>query len=207
LILGICAFVLGLIPFVGFASWFLGLLAVIFGVIGATRKFRPKRTSIVGLIIGAVSIITSLACAFAYTASFAAAVSSSLESAKSEASSAASAGTVASPSKKSTGTAAASGQHIVVFKVTGTGTATVSYHSMKGKNSFSKTGTVSLPYTKTTRFSDSGDLFDFNSFSVTAVSKSLSESAKAACTITIDGKVQATDSATGPLAAVSCFGS
>jgi hypothetical protein len=209
LILGICAFVLGMIPFVGFASWFLGLLAVIFGGIGLTRKFRPKRSSIAGLVIGAISIITSLAFAFMYTASFAAAVSSSIESAGTAAgsSSAESADTdAASASDDSADTAVATGQHTVVYKVTGTGKATVSYHSMKGSNSFSKSGTVALPYKKTLKFTKSGDVFDFNLFSVTAISKSMSESAKATCTLTVDGKVKATDSATGPFAMVSCVG-
>src|SRR4051794_10742673 len=107
LILGICAFVLGLLPLVGFGSWFLGLLAVIFGGIGVTRKFRPKGLSIAGLILGAISIITSLAFAFMYTASLAAAVSSSIKSADTGAS--------------------GSGSHTIIYKVTGTGSADVDY--------------------------------------------------------------------------------
>ena len=209
LILGICAFVLGLIPFVGFASWFLGLLAVIFGGIGVTRKFRPKRSSIAGLVIGAISIITSLALAFMYTASFAAAVSSSIESAGTAAGSSSVESTdtdAASSTGDSADTAAAGDQHTVVYKVTGTGSASVSYHTMQHGKSFSKTGTVKLPYKKTVKVAESG-LFDFNLFSVTAISKSMDESAKAKCTLIIDGKVKATDTAEGPFAAVSCFGS
>jgi hypothetical protein len=185
LILGICGFVLGLIPFVGFGSWFLGLLAVIFGGIGLTRKFRPKGSSIAGLVVGAIALITSLVFAFMYTASLAAAVSSSL---------------------KTAGTGAyGSGTHTIVYEVTGTGSATVDYFTMQGSKSVSKSATETLPFTKTVKFTQS-DAFDFNAFSVTATSKSSKDTAKATCSLTVDGKVKATDTATGPFATVSCFG-
>lgn len=57
LVLGILAVVFSFIPLVGMISFFLGGLAVIFGIIGITRKMRPKGTSIAGLILGIAGIV------------------------------------------------------------------------------------------------------------------------------------------------------
>lgn len=57
LVLGIVAVIFSFIPLVGIASFFLGGLAVIFGIIGITRKMRPKGTSIAGLVLGVISIV------------------------------------------------------------------------------------------------------------------------------------------------------
>lgn len=57
LILGIIAIIFSFIPLVGIVSFFLGGLAVIFAIIGLTRKNRPKGLSIAGLILGVASIV------------------------------------------------------------------------------------------------------------------------------------------------------
>ncbi len=60
LVLGIVAVAFAFIPIVGFIAFILGPLAVIFGVIGLTRKFTKKGTSIAGLILGVVSVIIAI---------------------------------------------------------------------------------------------------------------------------------------------------
>ncbi|NQD42411.1 DUF4190 domain-containing protein [Glutamicibacter halophytocola] len=57
LVLGIIAVIFSFIPLVGIVSFFVGGLAVIFGIIGLTRKNRAKGLSVAGLILGAVGII------------------------------------------------------------------------------------------------------------------------------------------------------
>lgn len=60
LVLGIIALVFSFIPVVGFIAFILGPLAVIFGIIGLTRKFAKKGTSIAGLIMGALAVIIAI---------------------------------------------------------------------------------------------------------------------------------------------------
>lgn len=57
LILGIIAIIFSFIPLVGMVSFFVGGLAVIFAIIGLTRKNRTKGMSIAGLILGVAGIV------------------------------------------------------------------------------------------------------------------------------------------------------
>lgn len=61
LVLGIVALLASLIPFVGFAAFILGPLAILFGILGLTlRRNAGKGTSITGIVLGAASIIVAL---------------------------------------------------------------------------------------------------------------------------------------------------
>lgn len=60
LVLGILAIVFSIIPIAGFIAFLPGPLAIIFGVIGLTRKFSKKGTSAAGLILGVLSVIVAI---------------------------------------------------------------------------------------------------------------------------------------------------
>ena len=78
-------------------------------------------------------------------------------------------------------------------------------YKMQNGKSVSKSGKVALPYTKTLKLESTG-AFDFDSYTVSAVSDSFEDSAKVACTLTVDGKVVAEDSAEGGMGSVLCTG-
>ncbi|WP_336711876.1 DUF4190 domain-containing protein [Arthrobacter sp. USHLN218] len=64
LVLGIVAIVLGVIPGIGFISFLLGPLAVIFGIIALVKK-QKKGMSITGIVLGALgAIIAGIITAF-----------------------------------------------------------------------------------------------------------------------------------------------
>jgi hypothetical protein len=59
LVLGIVAFVLGVIPGIGFLSFILGPLAIIFGIIALIKK-QKKGMSITGIVLGALGVIAAI---------------------------------------------------------------------------------------------------------------------------------------------------
>ncbi|MBG6237695.1 hypothetical protein IWX78_000638 [Mycetocola sp. CAN_C7] len=78
LIVGIFAFIGAFIPFVNYVSGFLAVVGIILGIIAITRKNKPKKAGVAGLIVSAVALILSIVLAFAYTAGFVAAVDEAL---------------------------------------------------------------------------------------------------------------------------------
>lgn len=60
LVLGIIAIVLAFIPVVGIVAFVLGPIAIILGIVGVTKKYRPKGTSIAGIILGAIGLIVAI---------------------------------------------------------------------------------------------------------------------------------------------------
>ena len=93
-----------------------------------------------------------------------------------------------------------SGQrHTVVYTVTGNGTADIQYDTYTNGNAGSAESTgQSLPWSMTVTGSG---LFTF--YSVTAT---ISTGSSATCTITLDGRVISTNTATGQLASATCSG-
>jgi hypothetical protein len=78
LVLGIIAVVIAFIPLLGVGSFILGALAAILGIVGLTKKGRPKGTSIAGLVLGVVSLIIA-GIVTAMTAAFVGAVDESVQ--------------------------------------------------------------------------------------------------------------------------------
>lgn len=60
LVLGIVATVFSIIPVIGIVSLILAPLAIIFGILGIRKKFRPRGKSIAGIILGAIALITAI---------------------------------------------------------------------------------------------------------------------------------------------------
>lgn len=88
----------------------------------------------------------------------------------------------------------------VVYKVTGDGTATVTYDTLSGGgNGTSQLSGQSLPWTTTVTGKGI-----FNVFTLTATIES---GTTATCSITVNGKVVSTNTATGMFSSASCTGS
>ncbi|MET0713401.1 MAG: DUF4190 domain-containing protein [Mycetocola sp.] len=82
LIVGIFALLGAFIPFVNYVSGVLAVVGIILGIIAVTRKNKPKKAGLSGLIVSVIALILSIVLAFAYTAGFVAAVDESLPQTK-----------------------------------------------------------------------------------------------------------------------------
>jgi hypothetical protein len=91
-------------------------------------------------------------------------------------------------------------KHTVVYSVTGSGTADISYDSVQNGNSGSAQDTgATLPWTKT--ITGSG------LFNVYGVNAQLTNGTSVTCNLTVDGKQIASHTSTGQYASVDCTGS
>ena len=71
MVLGIIAVVLAFIPVLGLISWLLAPLAVIFGVIGVSRRDAPRGQAIAGIATGGVALLVCLLWALVFGAAIA----------------------------------------------------------------------------------------------------------------------------------------
>jgi hypothetical protein len=180
LIIGIIALVGAFIPFLNFGAWFLGLIGLIFGIIGLVAKNRPRGRAIAGTIISVIAIILSIVLAITYTAAFATGVSQAISSAS----------------------AAADVDVPIIYQVTGDGTATINYSTYSNGTSGSESATgQTLPFEKDVT-AKTGGSFSFNSFTLSAIGDA--DTTTVTCTITANGKVVSTQTSTGPFSSVSC---
>ena len=60
LVLGIIGLLLAFIPIIGMISWILTLLAILFGIIGLSKRGSPKGTAIAGLITGGLGLVVCI---------------------------------------------------------------------------------------------------------------------------------------------------
>jgi hypothetical protein len=91
-------------------------------------------------------------------------------------------------------------KHTVVYTVTGSGTADITFDSFSGGSSGSSQDTgAALPWTKTITGSGIFNLYDVNA--------TLTSGTSVTCTLSVDGKVVASHSSTGQYASVDCTGS
>ena len=92
-------------------------------------------------------------------------------------------------------------QHTIVYSVTGTGAATITYDSFDNNhNGTTQLGEVPLPWTKTVVGSGI-----FNSYSVTATLGA--GGGTLTCTLSVDGKQVSNNTATGAFSSADCTGS
>ncbi len=78
--MGIFAFIGAFIPFINYVSGVLAVVGIILGIIAITRKNKPKKAGVAGLIVSVIAMILSIVLAIAYTAGFVAAVDEALPS-------------------------------------------------------------------------------------------------------------------------------
>jgi Mg2+ and Co2+ transporter CorA len=68
MVLGIIALILSIIPIIGFISWILAPLAIIFGIIGLNKAGAGRGSAIAGLATGGVALLICIAWATLWTA-------------------------------------------------------------------------------------------------------------------------------------------
>ncbi|GHD49556.1 hypothetical protein GCM10008097_22550 [Mycetocola manganoxydans] len=78
LVVGIFAFIGAFIPVVNFVTGVLAAVGIILGIIAITRKNKPKKAGVAGLIVSVVALILSVVLAISYTAGFVSAVDDAL---------------------------------------------------------------------------------------------------------------------------------
>lgn len=189
LVVGIVAVIAAVIPVLGMVAFILGPAAIILGIIGITRKFRPRGTSIAGIILGVLSLVIA-GIVTALTASFVQAVDNELNG---QASSTAESGEVAAGST-------------VLYEVESDGaTASVTYSTLEG-DSFGteQANGAEVPWSTEFEIEEAG-AFDLNVFTVTAQAEQ--GASEITCRITVDGEVIAEQTSTGEFAVVTCSSS
>lgn len=187
LVVGIVAIVAAIVPILGMVAFILGPIAIILGIIGITRKFRPRGTSIAGIILGVLSLIIA-GVVTALTASFVQAVDDELN------------GQGSSTSASGEATAGS----VVLYEVeSDAATAgSISYATLDDGNfGQEQANGAELPWSNEVEISEPGE-FDFNSFTLTA--QSAEGATEITCRITIDGEVVAEQTSTGDFAVVTC---
>jgi hypothetical protein len=60
-VLAVAAFVLGLVPFLGFITWIMAVVAVVLGAIALNRRVQGRGFAATGVILGLVAIVTGFA--------------------------------------------------------------------------------------------------------------------------------------------------
>jgi hypothetical protein len=219
LIVAIVALVLALIPFASYVAGFVAIVAVILGVL-AVRRAARKGLSITAIVLGAIALVLAIVMSIVYTVVFFL-IPVAVKSFPSELQSAFPTGLPSDfptdfptdlpsdfptdlPSVQDLSNAPETGAGgSVVFKVTGDGTAqtinyTVASPDVAGNSTVSSTG---LPWTKSVGI---GTDTTYSAYAVIAQSAS---GGKIACSITVNGKVVAKNSATGQFSVATCTAS
>jgi hypothetical protein len=188
---GIAALILGIVTIVGFAIPFFnyvtigtGAIGTVLAIVGLVVKDRKRGTSIAGLILSVLGGILSVVLVVVYAAIFFGISQSVADS-----------------------SAAAEAEHTVTYTVTGdAATADISYstYSSSGASGTSSANGTKLPFEKKITVKGSSESFDFNLFSLTAMSDV--DGGSVTCEIKIDGDVVSTNEANGSFALASCSG-
>jgi Mycobacterium membrane protein len=185
LVLSIFAIVFAFVPFVSYAAIVAGVAAVVLGIFGLLKKYRPHGTSIAGVAIGAIALILAIVMTILYAAVFFGVSKAVHDEQK-----------------------AASATHTVVYTVTGPAQdADITYSTYTGGSFGSQQSTSTpLPFTKSITVKGSTAGLSFNSFTLTAIN-GINDTGAISCSITVDGKTVANQTSTGSLADVTCSGS
>jgi hypothetical protein len=188
LIVGGLALIGAFIPFLNYATGFLAFIGIILGIIGLVLKGRAKGTAIAGLIVSVIALILSIILAIVYTAGFASAVNDSIEEVQ------------------ASNSAAAAVPVNVKYEVTSDQpTVDVTYSTYTGDTSGTESSNgIPAPFVKEFTV-ETGGTFDYKSFFLSAMAGS--DSATITCTITVDGEVVSTQTATGAYAFATCSSS
>lgn len=200
LVVGIVAIVASIVPLLGMVAFILGPIAIVLGIIGLTRKFRPRGTSIAGLILGVLAVIAA-AIVTALTASFVQAVDDEINSQSSSAAGA----PAESAAPAESGEAAAGSTVLYEVESDAATSQSISYATVDDGNfGQEQANGAELPWSNEVEITGGGE-FDFNSFSLTA--QAAQGATTITCRITVDGEVIAEQTSTGEFAVVTCSGS
>jgi hypothetical protein len=188
LIVGGVSLVGAFVPFLNYATGFIAFVGLVLGIIALFLKGKSKGVAIAGTIVSFVALVLSIVLAIVYTAAFAASVSSSIEEVQ------------------TSNSAAAAVPVSVKYEVTSDlANIDVSYSLYtNGSSGTESSSGVPAPFTKEYTV-ETGGAFDFTSFLLTGSTGA--DPGTVTCTITVDGEVVSTQTATGAYAFVTCSSS
>lgn len=178
MVLGIVSFVLGGVPFVDYVTIVAALVGLVLGIMALRVPFRPRKAAVAGVVLSSLGLLLSIATAIVFTAAFAAAGQHA---------------------------AAARVSHTVEYSVTGdAATTTVLSTTLVGGNREPVDEEVALPYSKTFSVTGSGDFAGVDPYHMSAGVGA--DGTSVTCTITVDGVVVSTDTASGRAGVATCAG-
>ncbi len=200
LILGIVALIAALIPFLSYIAGFIAIAAIVVGVLALRGALRKGR-AIVGIVLGAIALLTAIVMSIVYSVLFfviPAAVRAIPSSLPSGFASSPPSGFPTPSSLESAPSTAAGGS--VVFRVTGDGTAsTISYTAANtGGAATDQVSGADLPWTK------SVGIEDRTGFAAYALVAQNGGSGDITCSITVNGREVSTNTSSGQNSVVSC---
>lgn len=185
LVLGLLAVVFSWIPFVNVIGIICGVVGLVLGLVGIFASHRWMSLS------GAALCLLGIILGFAVTSVAARTIDEQLNTSP----------TVQEQDGSGQGETQTGATDTYEYKVTGSGQATIMYGSFSGSGVSTSSTTETLPWSKTISVTDKG-VFFMPSLTVTATS-----GGTIACQVVHDGKVVASQSASGQYATVSCSGS
>jgi hypothetical protein len=185
LIVGIIAFIFGVVPFLSFIAWVPALVAIGLAIGGLVVKNRKRLTAWLGLVLGILAIIIGIIVSIASVAGVASSISDSIDESEADADVPIS----------------------LVYEVSSDAptAGNITYSSFGTESDgMQQASDAALPWTVTEEVRTGGD-FEFNAYSLSAQSSDVSTTIT--CRITLDGQVISENTSTGPYSIAMCNGS
>lgn len=183
LIVAVVALVMAVLPVASFFAGLPALAAIVLGIVGLVLTGRRRGFAIAGLVLGAVALIVAIVVS---TIAFAGAVRDRLGEFPQFSDFPSDLPTDGS----SAGPALASGEHTVVYRVSGKGTATITYSTIaNGRSASARDEQVALPHSRRQQLTVTGG--GRQQFLIAAIA--LRGEARLTCSIEVDGKQVATN--------------
>ena len=178
LILAVVALVMAVLPVASFFAGLPALAAIVLGIIGLVLTGRRRGLATAGLVLGAVALIVAI---IVSTISFAGFVRDRVGDLPQ---------ITDFPSELPSGGASdgpglAAGEHTVVYRVTGSGAATITYSTIaNGSSASARDEQVTLPHSRTQQLTVAGG--GGQQLLIAAIA--LKGKARLGCSIEVDGK-------------------
>ena len=178
LILAVVALVMAVIPVASFFAGLPALAAIVLGIIGLVLTGRRRGLALAGLIVGAVALIVAIVVSTISFAGFVRGRVGDLPQLTDLPS-------VLPTGGASDGPGLAAGKHTVVYRVTGSGRATITYSTIAdGRSASARDEQVTLPHSRTQQLT----VTDAGGQQLLIAAIALNGKAKLGCSIEVDGK-------------------
>jgi hypothetical protein len=184
IVIGALALVFAFVPIANLVSGFFAMIGLVLGIVGLFIKSWGKGPAIAGTIVSGIALVLSVVLAVVYTSLFATAASEVAATAEAE----------------------ANRPVTVVYEVEGESqSASITYWATttaSADQDMTQASSEDLPWSHeiTTK---AGDDWDYSSFYVSATND-FEDEGEISCSITVDGEVVASNTASGPYATVTC---
>ena len=193
---------LAVLPIASFVAGLPALAAIVLGIIGLVLAGRRRGFAAAGLIIGAIALVVAIAFSAVQAATF---IRDRVTDLPQISDFPSDFPTDLPSGDSSSGSGLAAGPHTVVYRVTGSGTATITYSTIaNGRSATARDTQVSLPRVRTQHLT----VTDGGSQQFVLAAITLDGKAKLGCSIEVDGTVVAhsTSNASSGVELVTCAG-